>query len=357
MSVNFAHLKSQLKTQLKAKLVSWRFGILLAVLLFCFGIAYFYWIDIIQMTAHLQQRYSNKISQLLQEIDNTPLKSGSILILIAFLYGVIHAVGPGHGKAIIATYVATHPQKLKKSLCLTLLGSLLQGIVAILIVSVVILILNLSRSYLQLTEHWLEKLSFVLIMMIGLTLIFKAFKQFKKISKTKQVQRMNIINSFTSFSNSDLKHFAVTKSPLSFHSNHTHSINCDCGHKHTLDEQEVDKKGFALCFIVLSIGMRPCSGALSLLMFAYLLNLYSWGVLAVLMMSIGTALTISFFAFLVHFARESALKLYSNSIKRQQFFIFLLLIGGCLLFILGLILYQSLDLIQTQAILMPKKLI
>lgn len=306
----------------------------------------FYWFDIVQIVAHWQQHYSGKITQLLKDIDQNPIYSGSILIGIALLYGVIHAIGPGHGKVIIATYIATHPQKLKKSLLLTLCGSLLQGASAILMVSCIILILQLSRHYLNVTGFWLEKISALFVIVIGLLFIVKATRSYfngKKKKSAFQIQALKTIASSQKFS------FVTAAKQL-----HYHHVDCGCGHKHTLEAQELDQKGWSLFLIILSMGLRPCTGALSLLMFAYLLGLYAWGVLAVFMMSIGTALTIAVFAFLIHVARQSLLKLYSNRHFQSRFSNITLLVGGLLLIVLGVILYQSLDMAQLQSGLMPK---
>ncbi|MFN6887136.1 nickel transporter, partial [Proteus mirabilis] len=75
------------------------------------------------------------------------------------LYGLLHAVGPGHGKVIISTYIATHPTKLKQSAWLSVLASLLQGTVAIVIITVILIILNLSSSHLKIASHYIENSS------------------------------------------------------------------------------------------------------------------------------------------------------------------------------------------------------
>jgi high-affinity nickel-transporter len=61
--------------------------------------------------------------------------------------------------------------------------------------------------------------------------------------------------------------------------------------------------------IILSIGMRPCSGAIFVLFLAYMLDLYRWGIFATLAMAFGTGITLSAFALLVRYARATALKM------------------------------------------------
>ena len=62
-------------------------------------------------------------------------------------------------------------------------------------------------------------------------------------------------------------------------------------------------------FLILSIGSRPCSGAILVLFLSYTLNIYLWGVLATLMMAVGTGITLTFFALIAVFARHKAVQL------------------------------------------------
>ena len=58
-------------------------------------------------------------------------RQASHLFSPALFYGVLHALGPGHGKFIITSYLSTHESQLKQSTILSLLSSLMQGIVVI----------------------------------------------------------------------------------------------------------------------------------------------------------------------------------------------------------------------------------
>ena len=58
---------------------------------------------------------------------------------------------------------------------------------------------------------------------------------------------------------------------------HQHDENCGCGHAHLPSAgQMVGKKTQAL--VVFSMGMRPCSGAIMMLLFAKVIGVYAWGV-------------------------------------------------------------------------------
>ncbi|MGS8681569.1 nickel/cobalt transporter, partial [Salmonella enterica subsp. enterica serovar Infantis] len=77
-------------------------------------------------------------------------RSGGSLLLLSFMYVVLHALGPGHVKVVIAKWLATHPSKLKSSLVLTLAAALLQGFVSIGLVVCVLTVLQLPARQLHL---------------------------------------------------------------------------------------------------------------------------------------------------------------------------------------------------------------
>ena len=85
-----------------------------------------------------QQVFNQLTSENLHAIQQNPVSAGLILIGVSFLYGALHALGPGHGKFIIAGYLSTHQSELKPSVKLSLLASLMQGVVAIVATSVIV---------------------------------------------------------------------------------------------------------------------------------------------------------------------------------------------------------------------------
>ena len=248
-----------------------------------------------------QREFNQLISAYLHAIKQQPVYAGSLLILVSFLYGVFHALGPGHGKFIIAGYLATHQTKLARSMQITFFSSLAQGLVAILAVSVVVLILQLSSAYFNLSQLWLERTAYVLVILLGLSWCWKSGKTLYK----QHIQRA-ITNEIRSGEKS-----AVGISTVFAETHTEHHANCGCGHQHIPDpdalNQSTNIKESVL--IILSIGMRPCSGAIFVLFLAYMLDLFVWGMVATLVMSLGTGITLSVFALLVRYARSTAIKI------------------------------------------------
>ncbi len=130
--------------------------------------------------ADWQKAFNQLISENLHQIQAHSSTAGLWLIFAAFSYGVLHALGPGHGKFIIASYLSTHESQLKTSVRLSLLSSLMQGFVAVAATSIVVVILNLSSKYFKLSQLWLERSALILLVLLGIYWIAQGLKGLKK---------------------------------------------------------------------------------------------------------------------------------------------------------------------------------
>ena len=249
--------------------------------------------------ADWQKAFNQLISENLHQIQAHSSTAGLWLIFAAFSYGVLHALGPGHGKFIIASYLSTHESQLKTSVRLSLLSSLMQGFVAVAATSIVVVILNLSSKYFKLSQLWLERSALILLLLLGIYWIAQGLKGLKK----KQSFRITSIQS--------LPKQIGTASPFRYEQGKVSQTQCSCGHQHLPNNQQLKQSGDlkSQLLVILTIGMRPCSGAIFVLFLAYMLDLYWWGILATFAMSLGTGLMLSLFAALVRYARNVATRL------------------------------------------------
>ncbi|MGV7092318.1 nickel/cobalt transporter [Siccibacter turicensis] len=248
-----------------------------------------YWPQVMLNSIRWQRTVNIEMSQLLKGVADNPLRVGVSLLAFSFTYGVLHALGPGHGKVVIATWLATHPSKLKTSLRLTFAASLLQGVVAIALVSVVLALLKLPARSLHLSSFWLEKGSYLLVGVLGLLLCYRAIKALRRLAPRPR--------RFTAFT-----------------PHHQHHAGCGCGHQHLPDSEQLARSDDwrARLAIIFSMGMRPCSGAIMVLLFSKVAGVFGWGVVSALAMAAGTALTISALALLVHAFRHLAMRLSAD---------------------------------------------
>lgn len=199
--------------------------------------------------------------------------SGLALISIGFLYGIFHAVGPGHGKLVVTSYMLAEKNSLRRGIIVVALSSLLQALVAIAVVLGLFYLLGLARTQTEHAAVLLEGASFTLIALMGLRLIWRGIKEFRGLRKP--------------------HHHDHAHHNDHDHHEHHHDEHCGCGHSHMPTPQELAqaKSSWSLVLMVLSIGIRPCSGAIILLLFACLIGTILPGVIATLAMSVGTAIT------------------------------------------------------------------
>lgn len=278
------------------------------------------WPQVLMQSAVWQRSLNLELSRLLQAVAENPAAAGLSLLGFSFVYGVVHALGPGHGKIVITTWLATHPSKLKSSINLTLAASLLQGLVAIALVVVVLALLQLPARQLHLSSFWLEKGSYALVGVLGLLLCWRALKKLRMLLRKPK---------FTAFT-----------------PHHVHDQHCGCGHQHMPDPKQLerDEDWRARLMIILSMGMRPCSGAIMVLLFSKVIGVFGWGVASALAMAAGTSLTISSLALLVHVFRTLAVKLSGNKtpvLWRQVGWTTLALAGGAVLVAAAVVMWVS----------------
>ncbi|PKA31052.1 nickel transporter [Cedecea lapagei] len=278
------------------------------------------WPQVMMKSILWQRDVNQQMSGLLKAVAENPTKAGGSLLIFSFLYGVLHALGPGHGKIVITTWLATHPSKLKSSIGLTLASSLLQGLVAIALVVVVLTVLQLPARQLHMSSFWLEKGSYALVGVLGVLLCWRAIK------KLRALLRKPTFKAFTA--------------------HHVHDAHCGCGHQHlpTQEQLQGTDDWRARLMIILSMGMRPCSGAIMVLLFSKVIGVFSWGVVSALAMAAGTSLTITSLALLVHSFRQLAVKLSGNKtpvLWRQVGWTTLALAGGVILLVAAVTMWIS----------------
>lgn len=280
-----------------------------------------------------QQAFNQLISENLHAIQQNSVSAGLLLIGVSFLYGVLHALGPGHGKFIIASYLSTHESELKQSVKLSLLSSLMQGIVAITATSIIVVILNLSSRYFKLSQLWLERSALILLIGLGVYWIYQGTRKPKKAFRVKSIQHTDLISQ-------NERQSAVKI-------NRTFKDDCGCGHQHLpnaiqLKQANTWKSQF---LVIMSIGLRPCTGAIFVLFLAYMLDLFTWGIFATLAMSIGTGLMLSIFAILVRYAKQLAIRLGqwygAKTLNKYSGSIVKIIAGGIMIFFAISLLYGT----------------
>jgi ABC-type nickel/cobalt efflux system permease component RcnA len=191
--------------------------------------------------------------------------AGFGLIGLSFVYGVLHAVGPGHGKAVITTYALSGGDRIRRILGISALSSLAQAVTAVALVYGVLFVAERTSRQIGGAALGLELFANGLVAAVGLYMLVRAWRLWKA---------------------SAPRHGDVH--------DHVHDEHCGCGHEELVqiaEPGETDRK--AALGIILSIGARPCGGAILILVLAYSLDLHLAGIGAAFAMAVGTGLVVA----------------------------------------------------------------
>lgn len=212
----------------------------------------------------------------------TDAYAGLTLIGVAFAYGVFHAAGPGHGKAIIAAYAVATEKQIKGGVLLALGAALMQALVAIVIVGVFAVLFGATAKTMAQAANWVEIASFALVALVGGWLLW--------------------VKSGTL---ATVLHGGAHDHHHHHHHGHGHDETCGCGHDHApLPPQKGGWK--SMVATIVAAGIRPCSGAIVVLVFALSQGVFWLGVLATFGMAIGTFLTTATLAIFTIVAKRRA---------------------------------------------------
>ena len=262
------------------------------------------------------------------------------LVFVSFIYGILHAVGPGHGKAVISSYMLADKETLRRGIFLAFLSSLIQALSAIVLIGGLYAAALATGLQTKWAEAWLETLSWGFIALVGAWLLFKQIWPMiaRRSAASHNHDHGNHDHGKAGHSHShddddhahdhEHAHAAVASgSELAAQSacgcGHDHSHDHDhghdhghvhdehCGHVHLPGPEELkgNLSWSRALAISLSIGIRPCTGALLVIIFAASQGMIWAGVLATFAMAFGTALTVSALAALSVGSRNIAIAL------------------------------------------------
>ncbi len=271
------------------------------------------------------------------------------LMGLSFLYGIFHAAGPGHGKAVISSYLVANEETWVRGVVLSFLSAIMQAIVAVTVVGIAAVLLHATASTMNSAVNWIETVSYALIIVVGARLLWVKGGAF--IAALRDVGRPTAAVGA-----------AVTPAPVMHdhahhdhdhdhdhaHHDHAHDAHCDhhdhahaaapahdahdehdhhghdhahhdhdhddasaWGHAHAPEPQELAGPGGwrrGLTAIV-AVGLRPCSGAILVLVFALAQGLFWIGVASTFVMGLGTFITVAVIATIAVGARAWAQKI------------------------------------------------
>ncbi len=223
------------------------------------------------------------------------------LLGISFLYGVFHAAGPGHGKAVISSYLVANDETWRRGVILSAAASLLQAVVAVALVAVAAGVIGITARGMGNTVRWIEMASYALIALMGARLTWLKGRALLTAWRAqargdhKDHRHGSHQRDHQQHACGDHRHDhpAGPAAPAAAHAHHHAHDHDHAGHAHGPEPQELAGPGGwqrGLSAIV-AVGLRPCSGAILVLVFALAQGLFWAGIAATFVMGIGTALT------------------------------------------------------------------
>ena len=295
-----------------------------------------------------QQAFYGKLSATLRQMKGaSPIAAAWTLMLLSFGYGVFHAAGPGHGKAVISAWLLATENELKRGVLISFMSAVIQALTAILVVSVLFMVVASVGSTARNVAGVLESASYGLIALLGGYLIWTALLMLRPakapgtpapaLAGATTTRQAIALHDFSGFE--PMKASGPSSSPSP---SHLHGPDCGCGHAHLPAASDVKgdwsfAKAFSLAF---AVGIRPCTGALLVLVFANGLGLYWAGVAATFAMAVGTFITVSVIAAIAVYAKKlAAMMMRGNSRLLDWFGIGLRFAGGGAIAFLGTILF------------------
>ncbi|WP_156438907.1 nickel/cobalt transporter [Bradyrhizobium valentinum] len=232
------------------------------------------------------------------------------LLGISFAYGVFHAAGPGHGKAVISSYLVANEETARRGIVLSFASALLQALVAVAIVAVLAWLLSSTAKTMCSAEKAIEIVSYALIAALGARLVWTKGGGFMRALQAKPVPAMAV--AVAHHHDHGHHHHDHHHGHDHIHSHgHDHEHDEHCGHSHGPTPDQLAgpggwQRGLGTIF---AVGMRPCSGAILVLVFSLAQGLFLAGIAATFVMGLGTAITVATIAVIAVSAKGLARRL------------------------------------------------
>lgn len=229
------------------------------------------------------------------------------LLFVSFIYGIVHAIGPGHGKSLAFSYFSTHKSSYFKAFVICQASAFIHIVGAFIMVLISVFVLEtFLNNFVTNSVLILTKTSAVMIVLLASYIFYKKLKN---------------------------KSCSCCQSTIST----LWRVNTDVNHK--LKPIKTDKKEYKKdIYFVLTAGLIPCPGTVVLFIYAFILKTYMAVVLASIFISLGMGLIIFLAAFL-------GVGLRQQSQKSKYFSNLLEYTAIAVMFILGILLFFNANLI------------
>ncbi|HSO47928.1 MAG TPA: nickel/cobalt transporter, partial [Rhizobiaceae bacterium] len=258
-------------------------------------------------------------------------EDGSHIFMLAglsFAYGVVHAAGPGHGKAVISSYMVANEIAARRGIVLAFASAFMQALTAIAVIALLSIALRGVGIKMADATKWLEIASFAGVTALGAWLLWRKIfggghdhghAQGHDHAHVAVAAAPRVVEHAHAGHHHDDRHHhhhdhhghAHHGAGNPAHGEPGHVHDSSCGHLHAPDPKMLSRKDFNLrdaWTAILAVGLRPCSGALIVLTFAFINGLWLAGIASTFAMALGTGLTVAVLAALAVWAKDAAIR-------------------------------------------------
>jgi len=269
-------------------------------------------------------------------------ETGALLRLmgLCFAYGVLHAVGPGHGKLVIGGYGLTRPATAWRLAGIALTASLGQAVTAVAVIGAGVAVLGWGRERIEGVEAIFAPLSAIAIGLVGCWLLLRGLRRAARQRAAARPAGVGAAHDHAHTRGEIARHDAPghghsggdAHAHAHAHSHgpghgchghagshgHAHHHDDHCGHRHgpTLEEAESATSLREALALAAAIALRPCTGALFLLLITARMEVFPAGVAGAFAMGLGTGAVTAAVALLAVVSRRAALGLAEGTAAR-----------------------------------------
>ena len=226
----------------------------------------------------IQRMLNHELAELLYDIEEN--KDGATLLFIgvSFLYGLLHSLGAGHGKVLVSSYLISNQGTIAKAIVIATTTALLQALVAIVLVESMLTLYASSMRDVHSAVASTIRISYFCVICAGFVVMFNAVT-----SKRRSARPHGIYS------------------------------------------------------IIIAVGLRPCTGAVMILLFSNMVGLSATGIISAIFMAWGTAITTSLIACFAVVGKNT----FSSLLPRKKPVKLIQFVGGSFVALFGYLLLTT----------------
>jgi nickel/cobalt transporter (NicO) family protein len=237
---------------------------------------------------NLQGRLNAQLQdQLAEQRNGASMLAAWTLMLLSFGYGVLHALGPGHGKMVVSTYLMSHRARVGHAIALSVWSACVQAISAICLVGSAAWLAHEGLGGVLTQAATLDLVSYVSLLCVGLVTVWSI------------VTRRDCCDEgrITLIPKRRAGLFAIRRDNND--SQHGRYLGASSlASRRAPNWTRVDEKAGnvwisrQIVMTGLAVGVRPCVGAIFVLIAALANGMFLVGVLSAFAMAAGVSLTV-----------------------------------------------------------------